>query len=308
MPDPAPSDPAPPVVDPAVNPPADPAAPPPASWDAQVWDAAAPGKLIPDWHTKAPDPAKLEPYKGAKSFDELVTLAEKRVSDAQAALRARPAGSAPRPTGDGVTPQQLDAWRSSVGLPLKPEDYPIAKPPGIAAEVWDDAEVKAFAQFAHENDLAPSVVQKSLEWFHSRTQDRVAAANQASATNAQAFQKWETETLGKAFGDRLDSTVKDMKELATVYKQDAEIFDPQSPKFWGAEALVLFSALAARVPRGEDGTLRSMGAPTPTGQYDKAWAKAVLNPAHQDHEAFINPKHPNHARIHELRNQAYAHG
>src|SRR5689334_18233998 len=100
---------------------------PPPSWTASILDTATPGALVADWHTKAPDPKAWEPYKGAKTLEELLTTAEKRVGDAQTALRTRPAGGPERPKADAPA-DVWDNYRTANGLPLKPEDYGIKRP------------------------------------------------------------------------------------------------------------------------------------------------------------------------------------
>ena len=155
-------------------------------------------------------------------------------------------------------------------------------------------------------DLPPDKVKALLDWYHTDLQNGVADYEKAEADKAAAFRTSEATELGKRFGAKLDGTLKDLQAVAQSMNADAGIFDPGSDKFWGVEAVSLFARMLERVPRGEDGTMRSMGAPTGSAQYDIVWAKEILKPGHPDHEAFKNPKHPRHAEIMRLRNEAYA--
>ena len=90
--------------------------------------------------------------------------------------------------------------------------------------------------------------------------------------------------------------------------RDPNVFDPSSDKFWGVEALQFAVDLLKRVPRGEDGTVRNVGAPSANGAYDKAWAKASMVKGHPDYEARTNSRDPRHKDISRLANEAYALG
>ncbi len=64
-----------------------------------------------------------------------------------------------------------------------------------------------------------------------------------------------------------------LQAVAQTMQAGPGIFDPGSDKIWGVEAVSLFARMLDRVPRGEEGTMRSMGAPTGNGQPDIVWAK-----------------------------------
>lgn len=282
--------------------------PPPASdtpWTATIW-GEKPGTLADGWYTKAPDASRLAPYAGAKSFEDVITIAEKRVSDAQTALRNRPQGGLPQRPEKDAPPEHWEAYRKAHGLPVRPEDYGLTRPETISEKLWSDAKVGEFAKVAHELDLPPDKVKSILDWYHTDLQNGVADHERAEAERAQQFRVAESAELGKRFGAKLDGTLKDLQAVAQSMNADTAIFDPGSDKFWGVEAVSLFARMLERVPRGEDGTVRSMGAPTGTGQYDIVWAKEVLKKGHPDNEALTNPRHPRHEEIVQRRNEAYA--
>lgn len=283
---------------------------PPPSWDTQIFDPASPGKLVEGWHAKAPDPKAYEPYASAKSIAEVLEAANKRVTDAQTALRNKPVapGTLPlRPAAD-APPEHWEAYRTAHGLPQKAEDYPISRPPEVAAEIWDDGRVAGFAKFCHDRDVKPEFVQEAIAWFHEDLQKGFGELQELNAGNSKLQREAEAAVLGKVFGANLDPRLKELQSVAQAQGLDPSAFDPASDKYWGVDATRLFAELLDRIPRGEDGTVRNMGAPTANGQYDLAWAKASNDPAHPDYPAWTNPKHPRYAEITRLRNMAYAMG
>lgn len=276
------------------------------SWTAGILDPGTPGALVADWHTKAPDPGKWEPYKGAKNLEELLTLTDKRVSDAQAALRTKQNGPA-RPAADAA-PEAWKAYREANGLPDKPEDYGLARPDDFPEQLWSDAEAADFMRLAHENDLKPDTVKAIATWQQERARNAFANSQKAEADAFTKLQADENAAMTKAFGSKLDSTLKDLQAIAQASGARPSFFDPKAKEFVGVELLGFVAKMLDRIPRGEDGTRQKMGAAVQGGQYDLAWAKAAIRQGHPDYEALTNSKHPRHAELTELRNQAYALG
>lgn len=299
---------APPVVAPPAGGGAPPAVAPPVEvpWYGQIFDSATPGKLVDNWHTKAPDPAKYIPYAGAKTVEELLGGYEKRLTDAQTALRAKPVGTLPvRPAAD-APPEHWAAYRQAHGLPETPDGYQLTKPEGLASELWAEPKVKEFAAVAHSLDLKPDQLAGVLDWYHKGVQSEVSAANEQTAAQTAQLRQVESEKLAKAFGNNVDGALKDMQSVVQAMGADPEIFNPQSESFWGPDAAQLFHGLLQRVPRGEGATMANMGAPTATGNYDINWAKAVATKGHPDYEAFANPAHPRHKEVRRLQDIAFA--
>jgi hypothetical protein len=276
-----------------------PAAAAPAAGPAEVpWS---------EYAAKHPEPSKLEPYKNAKTWSEVFDLKAQRLAEAQTALRSRPPGLPPRPAADAPS-EAHTAWRAAHGIPETAEGYGLTKPDGLPDELWDAEEAKSFQQFAHEKGLTPDTVKTLQGWYAQVTQDKVAALQQQHAQQDEQLRQSEAAELGKRFGDRLDATLKDVQTVAQAMGKDPGIFDPASDKFWGVEALQFATDLLKRIPRGEDGRVRQLGAPSTNSAYDKAWAKAALNPSHPDYKALNDPKDPRHAELTRLRNEAYALG
>lgn len=270
-------------------------------------NAAAPEVPWSEYAAKHADPAKIEAYKDAKTWAEVHDLQSRRLADAQTALRTRQPGLPPRPPSD-APPESHTAWRLAHGIPETAEGYGLTRPEGLPDELYDANEMQAFASFAHEKGLSPSLVKDLQSWYVENTQGRLGEMQQQQAKQAEEMRLSEAAELGKRFGDKLDSTLRDVQAITQAMGRDAGIFDPKSDKFWGVEALQFATDLLKRVPRGEDGLVRNVGAPSQSGAYDKAWAKASLSKGHPDHEARTNPRDPRHREISRLANEAYALG
>jgi hypothetical protein len=228
---------------------------PPAAGAPVPAVAAAAGPVEVPWSefaAKHPEPAKLEPYKNAKTWSEVFDLKAQRLAEAQTALRSRPPGLPPRPAAD-APPEVHTAWRAAHGIPETAEGYGLTKPEGLPDALWDAEEAMSFQQFAHEQGLTPDTVKTLQGWYAQVTQDKVAALQQQQAQQDEQLRQSEAAELGKRFGDKLDAALKDVQTVAQAMGKDPGIFDPASDKFWGVEALQFATDLLKRVPRGEDG-------------------------------------------------------
>ncbi len=278
-----------------------------ASWTASIFDNAAPGAFVADWHTKAPEPHRLEPYRNARNVEEFFGIAEKRVSDAQAALRNQSPGGPPRP-GPSAPPEAWAAWRTARGLPQSPDDYALRRPDDFPGELWSDTEATDFARLAHEHDLPADTVHAIAAWQQTRTRDLYAQTQRARAESDAALQASEAAELSRRFGPALDTTLRDLQTVAQSVDVPPSMFNPHAPDFAGVHLTTLFAKLLQRIPRGEDSTARQFGPSGVAPRYDLTWAKAAIKPGHPDYEAITNSKHPRHAELTEARNAAYALG
>jgi hypothetical protein len=260
-----------------------------------------------DYLSKHAEPTKLEPYRNAKNSLEAFELAQSRLTEAQTALRTRQPGLPGKPAAD-APPAVVAAWRTAHGLPETPEGYGLTKPEGVADDLYDADEAAAFAKFAHEQGMAPDTVKALQKWYAENTTGKLGAMQQQQQAQDEALRASEAAQLSKLYGDRLDTTLRDLQAMAQAAGKPQGIFDPASPDFWGVEAVEFAAKIVQIVPRGEDAAVRTMGSPLATGQFDLAWAKASIVPGHSDYEAVTNPRHPRFQELSQLRNLAYAAG
>jgi hypothetical protein len=70
-----------------------------------------------------------------------------------------------KPPGPDAKPEEIAAWRKTLGIPEKPEGYQIAKPEKLPEGVdWSDAELQTFQKFAHEQGLTPQQVNALVQY------------------------------------------------------------------------------------------------------------------------------------------------
>lgn len=278
-------------------------------WMQSILDPAAPGAFVADWHTKAPDPVKYEPYKGAKNLDEFMSVAEKRVADAQTAMRQRTVKELPPRPADDAAPEAWNEYRTARNLPMTVDEYGITnKPDSLPDELWSPDEAKAFAEFAHKSDMPAETARSIAEWYREKTKSNFEAHRAAMETAEKELRDSEAVELNRRYGAKLDGTLKDVRQAAKDSGVPEEFFDPASKQFVGVHLTGLVADMLARAPRGEDGTSRKMGNPSQGDNYTLEWAKAILQPGHPDNEALTNRSHPRHAEVIAARNRVYAAG
>ncbi len=100
--------------------------------------------------------------------------------------------------GKDADPEEIAAFRRRLGVPERPEDYPLALPENGDAEP-DPAEQELRAGFLaamHEAGATPEVVQRALDWYHA-TLEAGASARAAEGERLRAEAEAE---LARAWG------------------------------------------------------------------------------------------------------------
>jgi hypothetical protein len=234
------------------TPPAGGGTPPPAPAFTPSFDGAvgADGSFSPGWTAKAFGTDYNGPLAQAKTLSD----AEKMLRDNIAAARAKTDGMIRVPGAD-AKPEDWQAYHKAIGVPEAADGYGLAKPDTLPdGVVWDDGHVAAFSQVAHKLGLTPAQVKGLTEFQTGFVGDTVKAQNEGLQT-ALANEKAD---LAKRFGDNIGNAVNAATQLANAKGAPESLkavvaagaFDPQSPKFWGADALE-FAAFAAKA-MGED--------------------------------------------------------
>src|SRR6185503_523723 len=71
--------------------------------------------------------------------------------------------------GEKATPEQIAAWRKTVGAPDKPEGYAgsagSVRPDSIPQEMWDAAGEKKFLALAHRHHLPAAAVRDIIGFY-----------------------------------------------------------------------------------------------------------------------------------------------
>lgn len=229
-------------------PPAPPSTPPaadtplPRGWHESI--LTPDGKFAEAWQDKLPDDfaddrAMLGRYTDLKSF-------VKAFKDNMTAARAKSEGLVKVP-GQDATDEDRAAYYKAIGVPDDPKGYGIKAPEKLPDGVkWDDSLSEKFAGIAHQAGLTPSQVAKLTEWQVAQVAEQVGATRESAAQAMEA----EKKELNRTFGADLPKAVDLAQRIAKQEGLSPDIADPQSPNFWGVEALALLSRVAAKL--GED--------------------------------------------------------
>ncbi len=211
-------------------------------WHEQV--IGPDGKFVDAWQDKLPDDF-AEDRALLGRFGDLKTLV-KTLKDNMATARAKTDGLVKVP-GQDATPEERAAYFKAIGVPDDPKGYGIKPPEKLPEGVtWDNGMSEKFASKAHEIGLTPAQVAALQEWQLSYVGEQSAAPRQALASQMEA----EKQELNRAFGASLPKAVDHAQRLAKQEGLKPDIFDPNSPDFWGVEALAFASRVASKL--GED--------------------------------------------------------
>lgn len=146
--------------------------------------------------------------------------------------------------GEGATPEQIAAWRKTVGAPEKPEGYrgdaKTLKPEGLPDELWDaDAEGK-FLDIAHRHHLPPAAVKEILGFYGQSLLDTAKAGEADAAKLVEA----ETAKLRQSWGADFEANINNAKTLAQLAGLDP-LADPMFTSARYVEAFAKLSKLIA---------------------------------------------------------------
>lgn len=127
-----------------------------------------------------------------------------------------------KPPGPDAKPEEVAAWRKTLGVPDKPEDYGIKAPEKLPDGVkWDDAEAANFSKFAHEIGLTPQQAQKLIEY------DVGIKANmyQAGSGKLAEYVEAQKKELAAEWGDKFQDNAARALNAAQILGLDAN--DPE---------------------------------------------------------------------------------
>jgi hypothetical protein len=169
------------------------------------------------------------------------------------AARAKTEGMV-RVPGEQATDEERAAFFKALGVPDTEEGYGFTKPEKMPDGVaHDEALEKAFLSEAKKLGLTKAQALGLRDFQVNHVGAQVAARNEAVAKSIEA----EKVELKTRFGDKLESTVEQVKALANVKgvpapfaKQLAELADPSHGNFGGADFLEFAAWVSKAV--GED--------------------------------------------------------
>ena len=208
-----------------------------AAGAGQAWTwAKEDGTFAEGWHDKLPDGLKGNP--SLKTIGSLPDLAKAFIETKGLV------GKKLEMPGEGATPEQVAAWRKTVGAPEKPEGYrgdaKTLKPESLPDELWNaDAEGK-FLDIAHKHHLPPAAVKEILGFYG----ESLLGTAKASEAEAAKLVEAETAKLRQSWGADFDANINNAKTLAQLAGLDP-LADPMFTSSRYVEAFAKLSKLIA---------------------------------------------------------------
>ena len=137
--------------------------------------------------------------------DEKLEKRLARYSSVESALEAMLAaqdkiakGGHKTPLGDNPTPEELAAYREANGIPEAADKYEIALDAGLVVGEQEKPIVDGFLNVAHELNMKPAEVNKTLNWYFAEQEKQIAARQEQDEavrveTDTQLAEVWGTE-------------------------------------------------------------------------------------------------------------------
>lgn len=212
--------------------PASAATPPPAAAPAGL--VLADGTFAPGWLESLDPELRANP-----ALTTVPTLADLAKSYVHTKSMVGKKLQAPSETS---TPEEISAWRKTVGAPDAPEGYGEIRPDDFPAEMWDNETAGQFKQIAHKHHLPAAAVKDIIALHAKSVQDGV------GKLEAGETQHLETElaTLKQTWGADFETQKNAAAQFATVLGLDPAT----NPLFRSADA-VLAMARGAKLLMGD---------------------------------------------------------
>ena len=213
------------------------AAPPavaaPVSTGAPQSIIGADGNFAPGWLDTLPEALRGNP--SLTTVPSLAALAESYVATKGLV------GKRMQPPAENATPQEVAAWRKTVGAPDTPEGYGELRPEDFPEAHWDKETAGQFAALAHKHHLPPGAV-KDIIGLHANS---VKASLGKLEAEENSWQETETAKLKQSWGTNFEAEA----HAATTFVK-ALGMDPLNPVFRNAE-VVQAMARGAKMMMGD---------------------------------------------------------
>ena len=114
---------------------------------------------------------RLERYSSPKDVADALIAAQNKIA----------AGGAKGALPADATPEQLTEWRKDNGIPEKAEGYTFKLDGGLAVGATDQPIVDGFLKTAHELNMPPAQVEKTLNWYFHEQERQLEVRQQQDA-------------------------------------------------------------------------------------------------------------------------------
>lgn len=182
--------------------------------------------------------------------------------------------------GEGATAEEISAFRKSLGIPEKPEDYGVKKPDQLPEGVqWNEEKAAELVKLAHENNITPKALNALMAWNMDTNAKNVAEGRAKLAADAKAKLDGEKKKLADAWGHESQAKANLATRAAITIG-----LDPKSELFNSADFVMALARVGELISEDK---LVSAGAVTQL-QDKRAQAMDVMK----------NPSNPNYQRYH----------
>lgn len=141
-----------------------------------------------------------------------------------------------KPPGPDAKPEEITAWRKTLGVPDDVAGYGLKKPDKLPEGVeWDEEQVGKFGALAHKMGLTPAQAQELIAF----DTERMGAMSAKGKAGLETFVKGQRDELVKEWGDKFDNN----KERAVMTAKLLGL-DPNDAEIGNSAKMIkaLFSA------------------------------------------------------------------
>lgn len=203
----------------------------------------ADGSFAPGWMDSLPDDLK-----GNAALTTVPTLADLAKSYVHTKTLVGKKLQAP---SESSTPEEVAAWRKTVGAPETPEGYGELRPEDFPADQWDSATAGELAKIAHKHHLPASAV-KDIIALHAGS---VRTGLEKYQADEAAYKQAGIDTLKKEWGADFEHQAHTAATFAKMLG-----LDPGSTPDFASPQFVLAMAKGAKMILGD----KMVAAPSPT--------------------------------------------
>jgi hypothetical protein len=141
--------------------------------------------------------------------------------------------------GQGASPEQIAAWRKTVGAPERPEGYvgeaKSLRPEAIPENMWDVESERKFLAVAHKHHLPPAAVKDILGFYG----DSLANGLKASQQQEEVILQAETMKLRQTWAQDFNANLS----MASRVAQTVGLDPKTHPIFTSAEVVQAFARI-----------------------------------------------------------------
>lgn len=125
-------------------------------------------------------------------------------------------GQRMQPPGAEARPEEVAAWRKSLGVPEKPDGYGIARPDNVPVELWNEEMVRGFTAMAHKHHIPAAAAQELVQWWNGQQMGALSQYQQEAAQGREAL----VQGLQREWGERYEANLQGAQRVAAMARLD----------------------------------------------------------------------------------------